>query len=102
MIRKGQWTLLPALLVLNDLQLRLSPLGLAPQRDRRPRTIRDYSFFGVNHETLTLSPVECMQFGKARWRVLWHLKSANPHLGSMYLSKNRHCGRLLSRLGQGQ
>jgi hypothetical protein len=28
MIRKGQWTLLPARLVLNELQLRLSPLGV--------------------------------------------------------------------------
>jgi hypothetical protein len=41
MIRKGQWTLLPARLVINDLQLRLSPLGVVPQRDRRPRTISD-------------------------------------------------------------
>jgi hypothetical protein len=87
MIRKGQWTLLPARLVLNELQLRLSPLGVVPQRDRRPRTISDYSLFGVNHETLALSPAECMQFGKALWRVLRHLKSANPHLGPVYLSK---------------
>jgi hypothetical protein len=34
-----------------------------------------------------LSPTECMQFGKALWRVLRHLKSANPHLGRVYLSK---------------
>jgi hypothetical protein len=87
MIRKGQWTLLPAKLVLNELQLRLSPLGVVPQWDFRPRTISDYSFFGVNHETLALSPAECMQFGKALWRVLRHLKSANPHLGPVYLSK---------------
>jgi hypothetical protein len=87
MIRKGQWTLLPARLVLNEVQLRLSPLGVVPQRDRRPRTISDYSFFGVNHETLALSPAECMQFGKALLRVLRHLKSANPHLGPVYLSK---------------
>jgi hypothetical protein len=86
-IRKGQWTFLPARLVLNELQLRLSPLGVVPHRDRRPCTISDYSFFGVNHETLALSPSECMQFGKALWRVLRHLKSANPHLGPVYLSK---------------
>jgi hypothetical protein len=41
----------------------------------------------VNHETLTLSHFECIQFGKALWRVIRHLKSANPHLGSVYLSK---------------
>jgi hypothetical protein len=87
MIRKGQWTLLSARLVLDDLKLNLSPLGVVPQRDRRPRTISDYSFFGINHETLALSPAKCMQFGKAPWRVLRHLKSANPHLGLVYLSK---------------
>jgi hypothetical protein len=87
MIRKGQWTIFPARLVLNELQFRLSPLGVVHQRDRRPRTISDYSFFGVNHETVALSPSECMQFGKALWRILRHLKSANPHLGPVYLSK---------------
>jgi hypothetical protein len=86
MIRKGQWTLLPALLVLDDLQLRLSPLGVVPQRDRRPFTISDYSFFGINHETLALSPGECMQLDRALQRVLQHLKAANPHLGPVYLS----------------
>jgi hypothetical protein len=87
MIRKGQWTLLPARLVLDDLQLRLSPLGVVPQRDRRPRTISDYCFSGINHKTLALFPAECIQFGKALWRALRHLKSANPRLGPVYLSK---------------
>jgi hypothetical protein len=34
MTRKGQWTLIPARLVLNEIQLRISPLGEVPQRDR--------------------------------------------------------------------
>jgi hypothetical protein len=59
-IRKGYCTLSHARLVLNELQLRLSPFGVVPQRNRRPRTISDYSFFGVNRETLSLSPEECM------------------------------------------
>jgi hypothetical protein len=86
MIRKGHWTFLPARLVLNELQLRLSPLGVVPQHDRQPRTIIDSSFFGVNHENLALSTAECMKFGKALWLVLRHLKSKNPHLGPVYLS----------------
>jgi hypothetical protein len=65
MIHKGQWTVLPARLVLHEPQLRLSPLGVVPQRDRRPRTISDYTFFGLNHETVPVSPSECMQFGRA-------------------------------------
>jgi hypothetical protein len=32
-------------------------------------------------------PEECIQFGKAFWRVQLHLKSANPHLGPVYFSK---------------
>jgi hypothetical protein len=78
---------LPARLFLNELQLRLSPLGVVPQRDRHPCIISDYSFVGVNHETIALSPEECMQFGKTLWRILRHLKSVNPHLGPVYLSK---------------
>jgi hypothetical protein len=87
MIRKGQWTLLPARLVLNELQLRLSPLGAVPQRDRRPRTICDFTFFGLNHETVALSPAECMHFGKALWRILRHVKSANLNHGPIHMSK---------------
>jgi hypothetical protein len=87
MIHKGQWTVLQARLVLHDPQLRLSLLGVVPQRDRRPRTISDYTFFGVNHETVPVSPSECMQFGRALWRILRHVKSANPHHGPIYLSK---------------
>jgi hypothetical protein len=52
MIKKGQWILLPANLVLNNGNLRLSPLGVVPQRERRPPTICDYSFFLVNNDTI--------------------------------------------------
>jgi hypothetical protein len=67
MIHKGQWTVLPVLLVLGEPQLRLSHLGVVPQQDRRPRTISDYTFFGLNHETVPVAPSECMQFGRALW-----------------------------------
>jgi hypothetical protein len=87
MIHKGQWTVLLARLVLHEPQLRLSPLCVVPQRDRRPRTISDSTFFGLNHETVPVSPSECMQFGRALWRILRHVKSANPHHGPIYLSK---------------
>jgi len=48
MIQKGHWVLLPAQLLIDHPDLRLSPLGVIPQRDRRPRTISDYTYFGVN------------------------------------------------------
>jgi hypothetical protein len=36
MIRKGKWIFPPARILLNELQLRLGPLGVVPQRDRQP------------------------------------------------------------------
>jgi hypothetical protein len=60
--------------VLMELQLYLSTLGDVPHRDRRPQTISDYSFVGVNHETLAIPPDECMQFGKDLWRARRPLK----------------------------
>jgi hypothetical protein len=65
MIEKGQCILLPEKLVLNNHNLILSPLGVVPQRERRPRTICDYSLFLVNEDTLELCPAESMQFGRA-------------------------------------
>jgi hypothetical protein len=87
MTRKGQWTLLSARLVLNDLQLRLSPLVVVPRWDCRPRKISDYLFLGVNHETVPISSEEYMQYRWAFSRILRNLKSANPHLGPVSLSK---------------
>jgi hypothetical protein len=87
MIHKGQWVLLPARLVLDENNLQLSPLGVVPQRDWRPRTICDYSFFFVNLDTIPLAPQESMQFGRAlRW-VLQQVSDADPRLGPVHLSK---------------
>jgi hypothetical protein len=70
MMHNVQWVLLPAHLVMDETNLRLSPLGVVSQRDRRPRTIFDYSFFSVNLDTVPLAPQESMQFGRALHRVL--------------------------------
>jgi hypothetical protein len=86
-MRKNQWVILPADLVLHEPNLRLSPLGVVPQRDRRPRTICDYSFFLVTLETIPLAPSEAMQFGRALWRVLSAIHHADPRVGPVYLSK---------------
>jgi hypothetical protein len=87
MIQKGQWILLPSKLLLNNRNLRLSPLGVVPQRDCRPRTICDYSFFLVNEETIELCPEESMQFGRALLRILQQIAQSDPRLGPVYLSK---------------
>jgi hypothetical protein len=87
MIHKGQWILLSASLVMDDPNLRLSHLGVVPQRDRRPRTISDYTYVWVNEDTIAVAPGECMQFSRALWRILKHAKHANPHMGPVYMSK---------------
>jgi hypothetical protein len=87
MIQKGQWILLPSKLLLDNHNLRLSPLGVVPQRDRRPRTICDYSFFLVNDDTIELCPEQSMQFGRALLRILQKIAHSDPRLGPVYLSK---------------
>ena len=65
MMDKQQWTVLPASLVKDISGIRLSPLlGLVPQRNRWDRIISDYSFFGVNDDTVLLAPPEAIQFGQ--------------------------------------
>ena len=88
MIHKGQWVVLPAAVAANHLpELRLSPPGVIPQRDRRPRWIGDYSFSEVNKDTLDIAPSEAMQFGHAFARLLREILLANPAFGAVLLAK---------------
>eukprot|EP00536_Pseudo-nitzschia_multiseries_P002081 jgi/Psemu1/4840/gm1.4840_g len=75
---KQQWTALPASLILDLPNLRLSPLGLVPQRGRRPRMISDYTYSEVNQDTIPLAPAEAMQFGHTLPRLLSKLHRVNP------------------------
>jgi len=93
--RKSFWTLLPYRLwrkkMLKEggalLNTRLSPPGVIPQRDRRPRWIIDYTYYLLNQETLELGPEEAMQFGRALERILYYVRMANPRYGPVYLGK---------------
>jgi hypothetical protein len=87
MCAKGQWMVLPYALVRCLPQLRISPIGVVPQHERRPRTIVDLSFFGVNADTLPLAPLDAMQFGRALERILQRLVQADPRYGPTYLIK---------------
>ena len=75
MIKRKQWVLLPADLVMDQPNLQLSPLDVVSQRDRRPRTISDYSYYLVNTDTSKLAPQTAMQFGKALNRILQYIQS---------------------------
>jgi hypothetical protein len=87
MIQKGQWVILPATMAMELEGLRLSPPGVVPQRDRRPRWICDYTWSGVNLETLPLAAMEAMQFGHALERILREILLANPAHGPVLLNK---------------
>jgi hypothetical protein len=87
MMQKGQWILLPYKSVRGLKNLRVSPLGVVPQRNRRPRTIVDYTFSNVNSETIRLAPADAMQFGKALPRLLQGIFDADPRYGPVHLIK---------------
>lgn len=82
---QGFWTVLPLRVALLLPHLRLSPLGVVPQRNRRPRIIVDYTYSGVNDETVRLAPPEAMQFGKTHPRLLAKLVHADPTYGPVWL-----------------
>ena len=85
--RQGYWVVLPYSEVAEWPHLRVSPLGVVPQRDRRPRLIVDYSFSDLNKETIQLAPPEAMQFGRALQRVLTTIVHADRRYGPVSLSK---------------
>ncbi|WP_317202287.1 hypothetical protein [Janthinobacterium sp.] len=87
MIDQGYWVILPYSSVLHLPHLRLSPLGVVPQRDRRPRIIVDYTFWGINEDTVALAPSEAMQFGRAFDRILHKIRRANRRYGPTYMIK---------------
>ena len=87
MMQKGQWILLPYSLVRDLPNLCLSPLGVVPQCDRRPCIIVDYTFNGINADTIRLALTEAMQFGRALQRILQAILHADPRFGPVYLIK---------------
>ena len=87
MINKGEWIVLPAKDVLHLPGLRLSPPGVVPQRGRRPRWIGDYSWWGINEDTLPLAAMESMQFGHALDRILREILFSSPKHGPVHMIK---------------
>ena len=92
-MHKGFWLVLP-LSTVKQLQqlghllgLRVSPMGVVPQRNRRPRLIVDLTFYGINADTINLAPKEAMQFGRTLERILYQIRHSNPRFGPVYLSK---------------
>ena len=87
MRKKGMFVVVPYHLVRHHKQLRISPLGCVPQRDRRPRMINDYTFSGVNPSTIKMAPPEAMQWGRTLNRILWYIYTADRRQGPVQMSK---------------
>ena len=81
MCEKNYWVVLPYSQVRHLEELRISPPGVVPQKDRRPRTIVDYTFSKVNDNTVPLAPNQAMQFGRAPQRIVAKTFLANPTHG---------------------
>jgi hypothetical protein len=86
-IKKRFWVVLPFRSVRDMPHLKLSPCGVVPQRDRRPRPIIDYTFSGVNQKSLPLAPPTSMQFGRALQRILQRIAYADPRFGPVHMLK---------------
>jgi hypothetical protein len=64
MVERATWMVVLPYDRLRKLQhLRLSPMRVISQHARQPRPIVNYSFSGVNRDTVPLCPQEAMQFG---------------------------------------
>jgi hypothetical protein len=55
MVAKGYWAILPYNAVRHLPHLKLSPSGVVPQREHRPRPIMDYTYTKVNQASLPLA-----------------------------------------------
>ena len=80
--------MLPASLVKDIPGIRLSPLGLVPQQNRRDIMISNYSFFSVNDDTVPLALPEAMQFGQTLKRLLQRIHRANDVFDPVYMSND--------------
>ena len=65
----------------------ISPPGVVPQAERRPRTINDHTYSGVNGATVNLAHSEAMQFGSALKRILYQIYRADPRWGPVHIAK---------------
>jgi hypothetical protein len=86
-VAMGYWTVLPYAAVRSFPALRLSPAGVVPQRERCPRPIMDYSFYGINQSFLPLASPHAMQFGQTLPCLLQRLVYCNPTYGPPLLAK---------------
>ena len=62
LLQKGQWVILHATSVMDIPGQQVSPPGAVPQQGHRPHWIYDYTWYGINANTLHLAAIESIQF----------------------------------------
>jgi hypothetical protein len=86
-IQMSFWMVVPFLAIKHLPHLKLTPAGIVPQRECRPRPIMDYTFNEVNPNTLPITPYPSMPFGVTLPRLLQCLVNSNPSFGPPLLMK---------------
>jgi hypothetical protein len=87
MVERATWMVLPYSHLRQLRDLRISPMGVVPQHERRPRPIVDYMYSGVNDDTVSSLPHEAMQFGRALERIIAHVVHSDPRFGPVHFMK---------------
>ena len=91
-IENNFWLVLPYDLVRDLLLLRLTPLAVKDERDRRPRVLMDHSWpwpwDNINENALPGAPPEAMQFGPMPPRLMHFARHANPRFGPVKAGKH--------------
>ena len=87
MCQRRHTMVLPFSAVKNLQGVQISPPGVVPQQGRRPRTICDLTFSGVNDTTIDLTHNDAMRFGRALRRILFQIHRADPRWGPVHISK---------------
>ena len=91
-IESNFWVVLPYDLVRDLLLLRLTPLAVKEERDRRARLLMDHSWpwlwDNINANTLPGAPPEAMQFGPMLPRLMYYARHANPKFGPVKSGKH--------------
>jgi len=85
--KMGYWLVLPYSAIRGHPSLKIAPVGVVLQRERRPRPIMDYSCNGVNQASIPLAPLSAMQFGTALQRILQRIAYCNPSFGAPLIAK---------------
>ena len=87
MLGKGQWVVLPYLLVKELMGLRLILLGVKEERDRRPRCLGNYSNYNIISYSLPKSVMSSIQYVRSLNRPIRDVVISDTSLGPIYVLK---------------